>query len=146
MKQSAANRKVNERAREIIAHILLFEISDPRLDLVTITGCEVSYDRRVCHVFYTTEPDRYEEVADAFKGAAGAIRSLMAKDLEWRVAPELRFLLDKSVDNAERIAQALINDPLHDKADVPSESDVPADADPQADYRGDAFEEGDAEA
>ena len=146
MKQSAANRKVNERAREIIAHILLFEISDPRLDLVTITGCEVSYDRSVCNVFYTTEPDRYEEVADAFKGAAGAIRSLMAKDLEWRVAPELRFLLDKSVDNAERIAQALINDLLHDKADVPSESDVPADADPQADYRGDAFEEGDAEA
>lgn len=146
MKQSAASRKVNERAREIIAHILLFEISDPRLDLVTITGCEVSYDRSVCNVFYTTEPDRYDEVAAAFKGAAGAIRSLMAKDLEWRVAPELRFLLDKSVDNAERIAQALINDPLHGKVDEPSESDVPADADPQADYRGEAFDEGDAQA
>ncbi|WP_251230713.1 30S ribosome-binding factor RbfA [Adlercreutzia aquisgranensis] len=146
MKQSAANRKVNERAREIIAHILLFEISDPRLDLVTVTGCEVSYDRSVCNVFYTTEPERYDEVAAAFKGASGAIRSLMAKDLEWRVAPELRFLLDKSVDNAERIAQALINDPLHGKADDPTESDVPADADPAADERAEAFEAGDAQA
>ena len=74
--------------------------------MVTVTGCEVSYDRSVCNVFYTTEPDRYDEVAAAFQRARrGAIRSLMAKDLEWRVAPELRFLLDTSVDHAERIAQ-----------------------------------------
>ena len=45
MKQSASNRKVNEQAREVIASILLFDVSDPRLHLVTITGCGVSYDR-----------------------------------------------------------------------------------------------------
>ncbi|WP_251179309.1 30S ribosome-binding factor RbfA [Adlercreutzia agrestimuris] len=135
MKQSAANRKVNEHAREVIAHILLFEISDPRLELVTITGCEVSYDRSVCNVFYTTEPDRYEEVAAAFKKASGAIRSLMAKELSWRVAPELRFLLDKSVDQAERIAFALEQDATRNSVDAPSSSDVPADADEFADER-----------
>ena len=122
MKQSAANRKVNERAREIIAHILLFEISDPRLDLVTITGCEVSYDRSVCNVFYTTEPERYEEVAAAFKGAAGAIRSLMAKDLEWRVAPELRFYVDTSVDQAEAISQALNSEREHQEKRIEEET------------------------
>ena len=79
MKQSSSNRKVNEQAREVIAGILLFEISDPRLELVTITGCEVSYDRSVCNVFYTTEPDRYEDVAAAFQKASGRIRSLMAR-------------------------------------------------------------------
>ena len=42
MKQGSSNRKVNEQAREVIAGILLFEISDPRLALVTITGCEVA--------------------------------------------------------------------------------------------------------
>lgn len=110
MKQSSSNRKVNEQAREVIASILLFEISDPRLTLVTITGCEVSYDRSVCNVYYTTEPERYEAVADAFSKASGRIRSLMAKQLSWRVAPELRFMLDKSVDEAERIATALQRD------------------------------------
>ncbi|NHM16104.1 30S ribosome-binding factor RbfA [Eggerthellaceae bacterium zg-887] len=125
MKQSAANRKVNEHAREVIAHILLFEISDPRLQLVTVTGCEVSYDRSYCNVFYTTEPERYEEAAAAFKKAAGAIRSLMAKELSWRVAPELRFLLDESVDNAERIAEALQKGkPVHE-ADEPEDEDAP---------------------
>ncbi len=110
MKQSASNRRVNEQAREVIASILSFEISDPRLSLVTIVACEVSYDRSVCKVFYTAEPDRYEEVAAAFEKASGHIRSLMAKELPWRTAPELRFFLDTSVDEAERIASALQRD------------------------------------
>ena len=78
MKQGSTNRKVNQQAREVIASILLFEISDPRLSLVTITGCEVSYDRSVCNVFYTADRGEYEEVAEAFEKASGRIRSLMA--------------------------------------------------------------------
>ena len=110
MKQSSSNRRVNEQAREVISEILLFEISDPRLDMVTITGVEVSYDRSVANAYYSTEPSRYTEVAQAFNAAAGRIRSLMAKKLSWRVAPELRFHLDESVDNAQRIAEALSAD------------------------------------
>lgn len=110
MKQSSSNRRVNEQAREVISEILLFEISDPRLDMVTITGVEVSYDRSVANVYYSTEPSRYTEVAQAFNAAAGHIRSLMAKKLSWRVAPELRFHLDESVDNAQRIAEVLKGD------------------------------------
>lgn len=110
MKQSSSNRRVNEQAREVISEILLFEISDSRLDMVTITGVEVSYDRSVANVYYSTEPSRYTEVAQAFNAAAGRIRSLMAKKLSWRVAPELRFHLDESVDNAQRIAEALSAD------------------------------------
>ena len=107
MKQNSSSRKVNEQAREVIASILLFEISDPELNLVTITGCEVSFDRSMCNVYYSADKDRYEQVAAAFTRASGRIRSLMAKKLSWRVAPELRFMLDHSVDTAERIAGAL---------------------------------------
>lgn len=140
MKQSSSNRKVNEQAREMIASILLFEVSDPRLELVTITGCEVSYDRSVCNVFYTTEPDRYDDVAAAFAKAVGRIRSLMAKKLSWRIAPELRFLLDTSVDQAERIATALERDAARNKVVAPTDSDVPADADPLADREAAEFQ------
>lgn len=107
MKQGASSRKVNEQAREVIASILLFDISDPRLNLVTITGCEVSFDRSACNVYYVTEPERYDAVADAFRHATGRIRSCMARQLPWRVVPELRFVLDTSVDTAERITTAL---------------------------------------
>lgn len=116
MKQGSGNRKVNEQAREVIASILLFEMTDPRLEMVTIVACEVSYDRSVCKVFYTTEPDRYEEVAQAFQAASGRIRSLMAQKLSWRIAPELRFMLDPSVDEAERIASALQREAKRDQA------------------------------
>ncbi|ANE22776.1 ribosome-binding factor A [Denitrobacterium detoxificans] len=110
MKQGSSSRKVNEQAREVIASALLFDISDPRLSLVTITGCEVSFDRSVCNVYYTADASEYESVAAAFEGAKGRIRSLMAKRLSWRVAPELRFILDASVDEAERIESALLRE------------------------------------
>lgn len=107
MKQNSSSRRVNEQARQVIAEILMFDIADPRLNLVTVTGCEVSFDRSACNVYYTTTPDNYEEAADALASAAGKIRFEMAKKLSWRTAPELRFHLDKSVDEAERIARAL---------------------------------------
>ncbi len=97
------NRKVDEQAREVIANIMLFDVSDPRLQLVTITGCSVSYDRAYCDVYYTTEPDRYAQVEAAFDSSKGHIRSLMAKKLDWKQAPELRFHLDETVDAAEKL-------------------------------------------
>ena len=107
MKQGSSNRKVNEQAREVIANALLFDVSDPRLNMVTITGCEVSFDRSVCNVYYTADASEYEQVAAAFDKAAGHIRSVMARNLDWRVAPQLRFMLDASVDEAQAIEAAL---------------------------------------
>ena len=65
----------------------------------------------------TTERDRYVEVAAALQAAGGRIRSLMAKKLSWRVAPELRFMLDSSVDEAERIAGALAREEKRTKGE-----------------------------
>ena len=88
----------------------MFEFSDPRLSLITVTGCEVSFDRSVCNVYYTTAPGSYEDAQEAFGKAAGRIRSILAKKLSWRTSPELRFFIDESVDEAERIARALENE------------------------------------
>ena len=107
MKQSPSSRRVNEQLREVVSSIILFEMSDPRLERVTITGCEVSFDRSVANVFYTTDKYSYVKCAEALQRGAGRIRSLVARRLSWRVAPELRFILDTSVDEAERIGAAL---------------------------------------
>ena len=125
MKQNSSNRRVNEQARQVIAEILMFEVSDPRLDLVTVTGCEVSFDRSVCNVHYTATPGTYESAQEALQSAAGRIRSLMGRKLSWRMAPELRFFVDKSVDEAERIAKALASerDRMERSARASSETD-----------------------
>ena len=107
MKQNSSSRRVNAQAQEVIASILLFDISDSRLSSVTITGCEVSFDRSVCNVFYTAPKDDYERVELAFSKAGGRIRSLMSKQLSWRKVPELHFILDSTVDEAARIGDAI---------------------------------------
>lgn len=111
MKQNNATRRLGEQLREKLGYILLFEISDPRLDLVTITGVEVSIDRSFARVFVTCDGDRYEEVLEALASAKGRVRSLLARTLDWRVTPELDFRIDRSTDEAERIARALENVP-----------------------------------
>lgn len=111
MKQNSATRRLAEEAREKIATILMTEISDPRLDLVTVTGCEVSVDRSVCKVWVSADPDSYDEVLEGLQSAKGRIRSLLGRTLTWRVTPELIFQIDRSTDEAQRIAEALKNVP-----------------------------------
>lgn len=110
MKQNASSRRSNAQAQEAIASILLFDISDARLERATITGCEVSFDKSMCNVFYSAPKEDYESVARAFDSAKGRIRSLMSKQLTWRKTPELRFILDETVDTAARIGNAIASD------------------------------------
>lgn len=107
MKQNQFSRRTNEIAREKLSWILLFEISDLDLQLVTVTSCEVSVDKSFMRAYVSCEPDRYDKVLVALKRAKGRIRSLLGHALNWRVTPELDFKIDTTTDEAERIAQAL---------------------------------------
>ena len=111
MKQTPATRRLSEQLREKLGYILLYEIADPRLDLVTITGVEVAQDRSYARIFVSCDADRYEEVLGALAQAKGHIRSLLARALDWRIVPELDFRIDRSTDEAMRIAAALENVP-----------------------------------
>ena len=107
MKQTPNSRRLAETAREIIANILVTEVSDPRLEFVTVTGAEVSPDRSVMSVFVSTDPDRYEEVLAGLDSAKGRIRTLLGQSITWRVTPQLRFFIDESVDSGMRMEEAL---------------------------------------
>ena len=87
MKQNANSRRSGQIAREKLASILLFEVADPDLDLVTLTGCEVSVDRSFVRAYVTCEPERYDTVMAALERAKGRIRSLLGHALGWRVTP-----------------------------------------------------------
>jgi len=105
------SRKNDEQAREALASILATEISDPRVALVTVTGAKVSPDRSYVEVFVSASPDRYDEVLAGLDSAKGRIRSLMGSAVGWRVTPELRFHIDDSIDEGERITEALTHVP-----------------------------------
>jgi len=107
MKNSSGSRKSGQQVRDKIAMILMTEISDPRLDLVTVTDARVSKDKSVCNIYISADADRYDEVMAGLESAKGRIRSILGKSLGWRVSPELRFMIDDTIDEAERIAVAL---------------------------------------
>ena len=107
MKQNNNSRRMAELAREKLGYILLFEISDPELEFVTLTGVEVSVDKSVLKAYVSCESSRYEKVSAALGRAKGRIRSLLGRSLGWRVTPEITFIIDTSTDEAERIARAL---------------------------------------
>ncbi|GJM55334.1 30S ribosome-binding factor RbfA [Coriobacteriaceae bacterium] len=111
MKQNKNSRRINEQAREKLAHILLFDVSDPALQQLTLTGCEVSIDKSFLRAYVSCDADRYEDVLAALTRARGRIRSLLGRALGWRVTPELDFRIDTSTDEAERITRALENVP-----------------------------------
>jgi ribosome-binding factor A len=119
MKQTSQSRKLNEAVRVALADILLTEVSDPRLDLITFTAVEVSKDRGVAIVYVAAGKSQYAEVEAGLASARGRIRSLLGQQLGWRVTPELRFYLDTSIDEAERISHAL--------TDVPETLAIPKD-------------------
>lgn len=107
MKQNQHSRRTNELARVKLANILLFEISDPDLALVTITGVEVSVDKSYLRAYVSCDADRYDEVTAALARARGRIRTLLGRALGWRVTPELDFRIDTTTDEAEAISRAL---------------------------------------
>jgi ribosome-binding factor A len=119
MKQTPQSRKLNEAVRTALANILITRVSDPRLVLVTLTGVEVSKDRSVANIYVSAEKGHYEDVEAGLASARGRMRSLLGQELGWRVTPELRFFVDESIDEAQRIAHAL--------ADVPQTLSVPKD-------------------
>lgn len=136
MKRTQHTRRTSELAREKLASILLFEVSDPDLALVTLTGVEVSPDKSYLRAYVSCDAERYAAVEAALARAKGRIRSLLGHALGWRVTPELDFRIDTTTDEAERIARAL--------EDVPETLAVEKDefGYPVAPAAGDAGDEG----
>lgn len=102
-------RAMGEAVREIIARILVDDISDPRIDLVTVTGVTMSPDLRHANVFVTAHGDE-ERVGAAMAGlesAKGHIRTLLSQQVTTRYSPELHFKLDPAIEEATRIAEAI---------------------------------------
>lgn len=140
MKQTSNTRRLGEQAREVIASLLVSEVSDPRVELVTVTGAQVSPDRSVLLVFVSADPERYDEVLAGLDSAKGRLRTLLGHSLGWRVTPELKFAIDHAVDAGMRIDEALHEIPPTLAAERAAEARAAALAAEQA-----AAVEGDAE-
>jgi ribosome-binding factor A len=102
-------RKVDELLREALAGIVLTELKDPRLELVTVTGVRATADVRHADVFVTTHggPDRYADMIAGLEAATGRIRHLLGDRITLKRSPELHWRIDTSIDEGEHIERML---------------------------------------
>jgi ribosome-binding factor A len=119
--------RVGEAIREEIATFLTESAKDPRIvGFVTVTGVELTSDLRHAKVFVSVMGSDSEKEA-TFEGLASTashLRSRVARALRLRVAPEIQFRQDDSVQRAARIESLLagIKPPPPDGPPHPSES------------------------
>lgn len=109
MKSFPRSRATGETVREVVARILVEEIADPRVALVTVTGVDMSPDLRHANVFVTAhgDTDRYREALAGLDSAKGRIRTLLGQEIRMKYVPELHFRIDPAVDEAQRITDVL---------------------------------------
>ncbi len=103
--------RVAEAIQELIAGLLVRGVKDPRIGLVTITGVRVSPDLRHARVWFSClgDAERRAQTLAGLHSATGFVRSQIARQLNLRVAPELRFEFDPSLEQAERLSRLLAN-------------------------------------
>jgi ribosome-binding factor A len=96
--------RVNEVVREVIAADL-DRMADPRLEVVTITGVEVSSDVRYADVYYSTlgTPEQADAAAAALTSVTGRLRSMLGREVRLRYTPELRWHVDPAIAQGARI-------------------------------------------
>ena len=102
-KALAANRtaRVSEELKRIISDIIKNSIRDPRLpELLSIISVEVSSDFSYAKVYYSflNGQGNEKDIRSALKGAAGFIRHELGSRIRLRQVPELRFVLDTTIE------------------------------------------------
>jgi len=117
--------RVNETIKEILSELLLVQIKDPRVGMVTITSVRVSSDFSTAKVYYTVmgDEDRRIDTERGLKSAKNFMRKIVADELKLRSAPDLRFEYDDSLDRAMRIEKALKDDSLQRKNGDPKQAE-----------------------
>ncbi|HEY7137410.1 MAG TPA: 30S ribosome-binding factor RbfA [Acidimicrobiia bacterium] len=103
--------RVNEVVREVIADEVE-RLSDPRLELVTVTGVEVSGDLREATVYYSALGSS-DEAAVGLRSAASHLRAVLGREVRMKYLPRLSFREDPGVVQGRRVDE-IIRDLHHD--------------------------------
>jgi ribosome-binding factor A len=109
--------RLNESLLEVLAEELE-RLSDPRLELVTITGVDVTRDLSHAKVFYSTlAAETTDATGNVAAGAAAGLRAASAhlrgvigRQLRIRQVPALHFVADPGILAGQRIEEILRGD------------------------------------
>jgi ribosome-binding factor A len=125
MPSPVRQKRVAERLRAELSELLLQELKDPRLHLVTVTNVLIDRELEHANIFVAAmgEAERQTEVLQGLASAQGFIRRELARRLQLRRAPEVHFHWDATPDRVEHVGQLL--DQLKAEEQPPDVSEEP---------------------
>ena len=125
MADYSRTQRIGDQIQRELASLVQLEMKDPRLGMVTINAVEVSRDLAYAEIFITLlgEDDEAarKKTVEILSHASGFLRSRLAKQMQLRMVPNLRFRYDESVARGQRLS-ALIEKAVQKDRTLPSET------------------------
>ena len=115
MKTNTRMIRINDEIKKEVSTILRGELKDPRVGVITsVLKVDTKNDLKYCKIFVSIlgDDEKKEEVMQVLNRASGFVRSLIAKRINLRVTPEIKFILDDSLEYSFKIDKIIreIND------------------------------------
>ena len=100
-KNSIKHTRINGEVQKELSTIIRNEIKDPRIHPMTsVMAVEVAPDLKTCKAYISVlgEKEAKEATIKGLKSAEGYIRRQLAHNMNLRNTPEIRFILDESIE------------------------------------------------
>ena len=121
--------RLGEQIQRDLAHMIQFEMKDPRLGMVTLNYVKVAKDLGYADIYFTvmgakgeTDAEIRKQTSAILNDAAGYLRNELARIMRTRITPHLRFHYDESMDRGHHltglIRKALEEDKAHQQVDA----------------------------
>ena len=96
--------RLGEELKKILGQAFLENIKDPKIGFVTITKIDVTRDLSHAKVYISVlENKKEKDTMNALNKAEGYLRSIVAHQLDLRVAPKITFVVDESMAYSMKI-------------------------------------------
>lgn len=100
-KNSVKNTRINGEVQKELSNIIHSEIKDPRIaPMTSVVAVEVAPDLKTCKAYISVlgDEEAQNNTIKGLRSAEGYIRKLLAKTVNLRNTPEIRFILDQSIE------------------------------------------------
>ena len=100
-KNIVKNTRINGEVLKELSNIIRSEIKDPRINPMTsVVSVEVAPDLKTCKAYISVLGDEQsqKDTITGLKSAEGYIRRELARTVNLRNTPEIKFILDQSIE------------------------------------------------
>ena len=120
-KNSIKNTRINAEVLRELSEIIRTGIKDPRIHPMTsVVSVEVTPDLKYCRAYISVlgNEDAAKATIEGLKSAEGYVRRELARRINLRNTPELKFILDQSIEygvNMSRLIDEVTKDLHHEE-------------------------------